>query len=284
MIYTFLSSRMKSKLLEGKTGTNTILDLSVSKAKTFVDCKAKFRFQYIEKLPRKEWEHHIFGTFCHEILENFHKMIIGGRDDEFHLIMKDAFKSAYENWKEKLNQEIIDEAKAIFKSYLKKINSEKEKNILPKVTDVEKKFYINIDDRVLLSGFIDRVQVDPDGVIHVADYKTTKNKKYLKDYFQLLTYAFVLCLEDPSIKKIRASYILLRHNFDSLEKEFTRDEIFQIEDKYLKYADDICSEKIFIPKPTNLCKYCDFLDLCKDGKRFINKISGGGSEFGQTDW
>lgn len=284
MIYCSLDIIMKSKILQEKTGANTVLDLSVSKAKTFADCKAKFRFQYIEKLPRKEWEHHIFGTFSHEVLENFHKMIIGGRDDEFHLIMKDAFKSAYENWKEKLSQQQLDEIKPIFKSYLQKIKKEKENNTLPKVTDVEKKFYINIDDKVLLTGFIDRVQIDPDGVVHVADYKTTKNKKYLKDYFQLLTYAFVLCLEDPTIKKVRASYILLRHDFDSIKKEFTRDEIFEIEEKYLKYADDICNEKIFIPKPTNLCKYCDFLDSCKEGKRFVQKISGSSSEFGQTDW
>lgn len=274
---------MKSKLLEEKITSNTILDLSVSKAKTFEDCKAKFRFQYIEKLPRKEWEHHIFGSFSHEILENFHQMIIDGRTDEFHIIMKDAFKSAFENWKEKVSQEQLEEVKKIFRSYLKKINQEKENNTLPEVIAVEKKFYINIDDKVLLTGFIDRVQKDPDGVLHVADYKTTKNKKYLKDYFQLLTYALVLCLEDPSIKKIRTSYILLRHDFDLIKKEFTRDEIFKVEEKYIKYAEEICNEKLFIPKTTNLCKYCDFLDHCKEGRRFMEKVNGS-SLFGETSW
>lgn len=275
---------MSSVLLQSKIASATTLDLSVSKTKTFADCKAKYRFQYIQKLPKKEWEHHVFGTFCHEILENFHKMIIDGRDDKFSVIMTEAYRAALENWKEKVTKEQLVEVKSIFKIYLAKIEKQKEEGTLPNVLSVEKNFYINIDDSVLLTGFIDRVQIDHDGMLHVADYKTTKNKKYLNDYFQLLTYAFALCLEDPSIKRVRASYILLRHNFDPIQKEFDREEIFSIEKKYIKYAEDIRNEKIFVPKASYLCKYCDFLEECKEGKKFVDRISGGISSFGKTDW
>ena len=33
------------------------LRLSVSKAKSFSDCKKKFKYSYIEKLPSKEYDH-----------------------------------------------------------------------------------------------------------------------------------------------------------------------------------------------------------------------------------
>ena len=117
---------------------------------------------------------------------------------------------------------------------------------------------------------IDRIQLDDDNVIHVADYKTTKNKKYLKDdFFQLLTYAYVIITENPSIEKVRASYILLRHNFEYITKEFNQKEIITVADKYIKYTDQILNEKEFAPNPSRLCTYCDHVSICPAGKKML---------------
>lgn len=271
---------MTAKIVLAKPEIRTSLDLSVSKVKTFKDCAAKFRFTYIERLPRKDWDHHIFGKFLHEILETFHKNILSGNNDPFHTLLTASFKSSLLNWKEKLNKEQKKEAWDICNQYLIKITEEKNKEILPEVISVERQFYIDIDGKILLQGFIDRVQLDPDGIIHVADYKTTKNKKYLKDYFQLLTYCFVLCLEDPGLQKVRASYILLRHGFESIVKEFSREQIMKVESSFLEYADKINNEKIYRPKTTNLCAYCDFLDVCPEGSKFVENIA----KYGQKSW
>jgi RecB family exonuclease len=135
------------------------------------------------------------------------------------------------------------------------------------VIDVEKRFDFTIADNLVLNGAIDRIQLDADNVIHVADYKTTKYKKYLKnDFFQLLTYAYVIVSEDPTIEKVRASYILLRHDFEYITTEFTKDEIMAVKGKYEEYAKQMLSEKEFTPNPTNLCNYCDYLDKCPAGK------------------
>jgi RecB family exonuclease len=274
---------MSSIILTAKPAERKSLDLSVSKVKTFKDCPAKFRYTYIEKLPRKEWEHHIFGTFLHEVLETFHQTIIEGSTDPDHLIMTLSFKESLKNFGAKLTKKAKDEAWAIIKSYLMLIKSQKEEQILPIVKNVEKGFYIDIDGKVLLNGYIDRVQNDSDGILHVADYKTTKNKKYLKnDWFQLETYAFVLFLEDPNLQKIKGSYILLRHNFEFITKEFTRDILSSTESSFLKYAEQILSEKIYRANPTRLCDYCDFKDVCKDGKRFLGKNDI--VKYGQKDW
>jgi RecB family exonuclease len=256
------------------------LNLSVSKVKTFKDCPAKFRFQYIEKLPRKEWEHFAFGTFVHEVLESFHRALIDGSETPWPKLLSEFFKEALKN--NKITEEGKKEAWDIINYYLKMITKQKEAGKLPNVIDVEKSFNISIDDKILLSGFIDRVQIDSDGITHVADYKTTKKKQYLKDMFQLLTYAFVLCLENPSLKKIRASYICLRHNFDYITKEFSRDEILKVEDSFVQYAETITSEKLYRPKPTRLCGYCDFLESCTEGRVYLaeNDLI----KFGKTEW
>lgn len=265
----------RSKVLLVKPENYQSLALSVSKVKTFDGCKAKYRFSYIEKMPKKDWEFLTFGKFLHEVLERFYKKIIADTEKTAktaktaNVILSIAWKEAYLEWKSKLTSSQIQEAKEICNLFLKDLATSKNP---PTILNVEKSFNIDIDGKVLLNGFIDRVQMDNDEVIHVADYKTTKDKRYLKnDYFQLQTYAFVMCLEDPSLKKVRTSYILLRHGFQSIVKEFERDEIMKSEQIFLDYADKISKEKLFRPNPTRLCNYCDFVNLCEPGLKITGK-------------
>lgn len=268
--------------------SKNIFPLSVSKAKTFDSCKAKYRFNYIEKLPRKDWEFHTFGNFGHKILENFHNFLLENNDQKISEVMTKAFQSALEEkkWKDKLTLDHKKEAKQIMTNYLSLLESDKKHPVQNKVIDVEKDFYININNSILLNGFIDRVQLDEDDILHVADYKTTKDKRYLKkDFFQLLTYAFVLMLENPNLEKIRASYIMLRHKFEYITQEYTRQEVMEVQQKFLDYAEKIDKEKLWRSSPQFLCKYCDFMDHCEDGKNYLIKrgiIKPSG--FGLSKW
>ena len=87
-----------------------------------------------------------------------------------------------------------------------------------------------------------------------------------KDFFQLLTYAYVIAADDPSITKVRGSYILLRHDFEYITTEFSRKEILKVKDQYEEYAAQMLMEKEFPPNPTALCNYCDYLQSCPAGK------------------
>ena len=244
------------------------LRLSVSKTKTFIDCKAKFKFSYIEKLPRKDWSFHVFGKFCHSVLEDFHLAYLEGNSQApFNVEMGKAFKKAMVEYKEKMTPEMKKECWEIIDKYLRLITKDKENNSYANVIAVEKKFDFAVAENLVLNGMIDRIQLDADNVVHVADYKTTKNKKYLKnDWFQLLTYAYVIVTEDPSITKVRASYILLRHDFEYITTEFEKDEILKVKDKFVEYARQMNTEQDFKPNPTALCNYCDYLNLCPEGK------------------
>ena len=72
--------------------------------------------------------------------------------------------------------------------------------------------------------------------------------------------------ENPDLEKIRASYILLRHDFEYITTEFLVPEILTIKDQYIKYAKQILTEKEYTPNPTALCNFCDYLNLCPEGK------------------
>lgn len=257
-----------------------LLKLSVSKTKTFLDCAKKYDFAYNLKLPKKEFEFHTFGKFVHKVLEDFHNEYLNGSTEPRNKVMGRVFKNAMAEYKHKMTSEAQKEAYEIIESYLKKISTEKNQaNIL----SVEKNFNIGLSEHVSINGMIDRIQVDPDGIVHVCDYKTVKNKKYLKnDFLQLLTYAYVIFTEDPTIEKVRGSYILLRHNFEYITKVFSKEEILQIKNRYEDYAKQIEEEKLWRPNPTPLCTYCDFIDSCKAGKDFVNKNKN--IKHGEVGW
>src|SRR6185436_18835004 len=181
--------------------------------------------------------------------------------------MGNAYKAAIKEFGAKMTPEMKKDCWAIIDKYLRIVTNDKKNNLSANVLSCEKSFDFHVTEKLVLNGIIDRIQIDADNVVHVCDYKTVKNKKYLKDdFFQLLTYAYVMLSEDPSIEKVRASYILLRHDFEYITTEFTVPEILKIQDKYLEYANQILKEKEYAPNPTALCNFCDYLNMCPEGK------------------
>jgi len=73
---------------------------------------------------------------------------------------------------------------------------------------------------------------------------------------------------------------LLRHDFEYITTEFEVPEILKIKDKYTDYANQINTEKEFVANPSNLCKFCDFLQFCDSGKQKASPAT----TFGQVGW
>ena len=155
------------------------LRLSVSKVKTFLSCKKKFKYSYIDKLPQKEFDFYDLGKFCHKVLEDFHNIYINGSVEPFNSAMSRIFKEAQSEFK--LTPDMKRECWGLIDKYLRMITKNKKENKYPNILSCEKNFDFSIDKNISLNGMIDRIQLDDDNVIHVGDYKTTKNKKYLKE-------------------------------------------------------------------------------------------------------
>jgi RecB family exonuclease len=259
-----------------------LFKISVSKAKTYDSCAAKYRYNYILHLPKKSWPHFDFGHLLHETLEDFHQTYINGSDEPFNIVMARAYKKAMKKYALKLTEDVRKEAYTIVDQYLQKITADR--NWMKNVLAVEKRFSLQLTERLTLNGAIDRIEIGDDGVLTVADYKTTKQAKYLEDEtFQLLTYAYVLAQEDPTIKKIRGSYIMLRHNFKQLTTEFSIDEIMKVKEIYEDYLQKIEDEHSWDASASPLCRFCDFLDICKTGQEFLG--TGYQSvKHGQVEW
>lgn len=257
----------------------SLYKISCSKAKTFESCELKFKFNYILKLKPKDFTFFDFGKLLHKALEDFHQALLDGSVIPQNILMAKCYREALKEYGPKLQKEDIDEAYRIIDEYLQYLSNEKTPS---EILLVEKTFKHNIKDVVSLVGMIDRIQRDPDGVLHLLDYKTSKNMKYYEDdWFQLISYAYIMLQEDPSIKKIRCSYMFLRHGFKCITKEFVPEEIMAVEQQYLDYAEKMQTKQEWKANPSFLCNYCGFLDQCQPGK---NAVLPKVSKNGPTEW
>src|ERR1019366_1907827 len=179
------------------------------------------------------------------------------------------------------SEELLKEAYSCMDQYLQKLSEDQNP---PTILAVEKQFNIDLGNNIILNGLIDRVQTDPDGMLCILDYKTTKNKKYLQgDYEQLLVYAYAMWVEDPTITRVRGRYNLLRHNFEDIITEFSIEDILKVKDTFQDYAKTIQESTIYSATLDFLCNYCDFLEHCDEGKAFTNK-GRAPIKHGQTSW
>ncbi len=231
------------------------LKVSASALKTYESCPRKYYFSYIKKLPKKKWPHTELGNFVHNVLEAFHNQM---RDNPLPasewpgLLRSLCAKQLSEN---PLTPEQRASAKNMLATYLDKIRE----TGLPNVLFNEKGFSVKLPDNVLIRGFIDRIDREGD-MLHIVDYKSGKSKHL--DEFQLVIYALALMAEDPSITRVKGSYLALAEGCKTIPYSISKTDVDRCRDEIVKISNQIRSDQTWETRPTRLCNYCDFKEVC----------------------
>jgi len=253
--------------------------VSYSSLETYKTCPRKYFYNYILKLPRgeeKPW--FVLGNFNHLILEKFFRYVIffktRNRSYDKKQLMYRAYESALRNYnrlysrglKPKLTQAQIDETRDILKGFF-----ESNKTI-PDVLFVEKEFYIDIADGIVLHGYIDRVDSAGEDAIRIVDYKTSKKSYKIDESIQLDLYAIGMKRELGDHLKIfkQLDFIKLKKSTDpNHEHEINREN--QVLEQVAKQAIEIKSKidngdgsdsEAWEPIDNKFCWACDFRDTC----------------------
>jgi len=112
---------------------------------------------------------------------------------------------------------------------------------------------------VVLRGRIDRVDKEPDGTLHIIDYKTGNTAGGI-DWEQLELHALILSKRLPwPVSKI--SYLYL-NNSTMKSTAISPDDLRQVHWRVLTMANKIRQEKQFYPSPGPWCGNCDFISIC----------------------
>lgn len=174
--------------------------LSPSRASDFMTCPQLFRFRVIDKLPERKSAAATRGTLVHAVLERLFDIPSGQRtptaasgllepewlrmvaeDPELKALAEDA-DGGPDGW--------LADAVTLLERYFQLEDPNR-------LEPAERELYVHarIGDDLMLRGYVDRLDVAPDGALRVVDYKTGRAPSPAfegKALFQMKFYALVL--------------------------------------------------------------------------------------------
>jgi putative RecB family exonuclease len=252
-------------------GVDVLGALSPSRAGDFLACPLLYRFRTIDKLPEEPSPDALRGTLVHKVLEDLFDLPSDTRTPDVARDLLaptwDTLLAADPELAEMFTGEGPDvvEWLASCRDVLDRyFTLEDPRRLEP----AERELYVEalLDSRLLLRGFIDRLDVAPDGAVRVVDYKTGRAPGEwfeLKALFQMKFYALVIWRTRGVVPAmLQLVYLgnaeMMRYvpdEADLLATERKVEAIWQA----IRRAEESGDWR---PNPSRLCDWCSFHDLC----------------------
>ncbi|MBC2934583.1 PD-(D/E)XK nuclease family protein [Nocardioides sp. zg-1228] len=252
-------------------GVDVLGAISPSRAGDFMACPLMYRFRTIDRLPEEPSPDAVRGTVVHKVLEDLFDLPAPDRTparaDDMLEPAWEALLEAEPDLGAMFGGEGPDVAawlascRTVLARYF---DLEDPRRLEP----AERELYVEtlLDSRLLLRGFVDRVDVAPDGRIRVVDYKTGRSpgEGYeAKALFQMRFYALVLW----RLRGVVPSVLQLIYlgNGEILRYEPDEDDLRATERKVEAVWRAIQAAREsgdWRPSPSRLCDWCSFHQHC----------------------
>ncbi len=245
--------------------------ISVSQVNAYLGCPLKYRFQYVDKIPRP-WRvaAMAFGSSVHAAVEWFHKERLADRTPEIDAVLKVFDADWYAQNTEPLvfseresKDSLADKGRAMLRLYVESTNG-------VKPVAIEQFFEIDLADPetgevldVRLRGVIDLVE-EGETLVDLKTAGRTLEAGGLERHLQLSTYALAYVLLHGSIPKLRLD-MLLKTAKPRLERhETTR----SVEDlswtaRLIREVSLAIETEHFFPNPSWRCTECEYFAHCQ---------------------
>ena len=247
---------------------------SFSQLAAYDNCPLQYKYAFILKIPAPtdkpslmfgRMMHGVFYEFLKPLAVEFQGELFAGAADEIDVSGFERLESILaERWEDDgyesadQREEYRVKAKQAIRDFYK--NFFPTAGAQPDVMFLEKNFAFKIGGETL-KGAIDRVDRVPGGV-EIIDYKTGRPKDKLewKDRKQLILYQlFVEEVLQIPVLSLRYYYVEGGRSLAFAPKDKEKDKL------KLEVAKQIASikERHFLPKPNEMCKFCDFNNICE---------------------
>ncbi|HJS83539.1 MAG TPA: PD-(D/E)XK nuclease family protein [Nitrososphaera sp.] len=233
----------------------SLIDISYSRLDTYETCPAKYFYTYIQKEDRLFGPAAALGNIVHRVLE----MSVGEEDVELSdmLMLFDESRQIYDP-DSLIDQELLDVGTGLLVEYVDRHGEEK-----IQVLGKEQAFSLIIGS-ARVNGYIDRVDLEPNDMIRVVDYKTGKMEIAAKDAaqnLQLGIYALATAERYPG-HDIYAELYYLRTGRKKGHL-FTYENLEAVYDRVLTQVNTIINDRSF--RPTDQVRPCTYCDHQKSG-------------------
>jgi putative RecB family exonuclease len=252
-------------------GVDVLGAISPSRAGDFMSCPLMYRFRTIDRLPEAPSPDAVRGTVVHKVLEDLFDLPAGDRTPDR---AADMLVPAWEVLLDSEPQlaEMFGGAGPDVASWLASCRT-----VLDTYFDLEdprrlepadRELYVEalLDSKLLLRGFVDRIDVAPDGRIRISDYKSGRSPAEgfeAKALFQMKFYALVIWrLRGVVPAMLQLIYL---GNGEILRYEPDEDDLRATERKVeavwaaIRRAHESGDWQ---PSPSRLCDWCSFHEFC----------------------
>ena len=249
-----------------------IENLSASQINLYIQCSLKYKFQYIDHLPRPFKSSALaFGSVVHSTLDFFHKQKSRGNGVTLDKLLKifdvDWFSQKVGNDIRYKNGETEGELLLQGKQILTKYFHSYEGKPVASETPFSLPLIELVTGEILgptINGIIDLIEGE-DAVVEFKTTAKTLDEGSAEESVQLTCYAYayrMLFQREPKLLKIlnfvrtkNPKIVLLETKRDT--RDFTR--LFYLAREVLRGI----SSGVFIPEPGFMCKDCEYGNLCE---------------------
>ena len=266
---------------------------SFTRLAAFRTCPLQYKYAHIIKIPIFGKPQFSFGKSIHNTLERFFKEWLTEKEKEQSKLfndnksVKDGSASGEKEKKDKNDFPPLESMLEIFEEEWittwypsheemianKKIGEkivkrywQELKDDVPNVMALEQPFNIKLGDYTLF-GRIDRIDVLENGNLVIIDYKTgkAKNKLSAEDKEQLVIYQ--MAIEDPKLFNQKVEKLIYYYVEEGKTQEFVASDKDKekLQDSLIERIKNI-EDSNFPPRPSQLCKFCDFNKICDYAK------------------
>jgi len=228
--------------------------ISQSKANTFLECKLKYLYRYVQRVPQDETNGDAlhFGSYIHKIFEDGVECTTVEQLQEHAKTLKETYK--------------------FNSSYTPKIdiclrNFQKFNALLAEKGTTEQVYEVEVAEGISVNGIIDRVVRGSDGGYLVIDYKTSKRQKSKFELFQddqLQGYCFAV----HSLYKVPIKDITVAHYYPLTDKLVAVNySQAQINAYVRKKIDEVwsirkCKKLDMVANQNQYCNWCGYKYVC----------------------
>ncbi len=252
--------------------------LSPSRAADFKTCPLLYRFRSIDRIPEQPTPEQVRGTLVHAVLEKLFDSPAAERTrpvaDEMvtpqweRLVEEQPELATLFDAEESMSrEEFLSSATELLGGYFavedpRRLEPAEREQLIEAVLGAQG------EQQLLIRGYIDRLDVSPDGAIRVVDYKTggaPREAFESRALFQLKFYALVLWRTRGVVPRV----LRLLYLKDAEVCDYTPDaeELTRFEKTLFalwKAIESATAAQDFRPKPSKLCAWCSHQQRCPE--------------------
>jgi DNA helicase-2/ATP-dependent DNA helicase PcrA len=230
------------------------LMLSASDIDTYRICPLRYKFARVFRIPQEATIHQRFGIVLHQVLERFHSMGGGSREQLLELFEASWRRAGFGDSDDE--QQFRARAIEALERYWQ---LDRESDAEP--VWFERSFAFRLGPH-LLRGRVDRVDRRSDGSYELIDYKTGKAKTEadLREDVQLSLYQMG-ARESWQLETTAQSYFYVLTG-EKVPVEHSEEELERVKATIAEIAEGIKRQE-FEPRPSyEVCSFCDYKIIC----------------------